>query len=69
MDIKGFGLAYVETLINQGYIHDLSDIYTLKDKRQELLDHKVIGLQKSTDNLLNAIEKVKKMMLLNYLRV
>ncbi len=60
MDIKGFGLAYVETLINQGYIHDLSDIYTLKDKRQELLDHKVIGLQKSTDNLLNAIEKSKE---------
>ncbi|RHS96020.1 NAD-dependent DNA ligase LigA [Erysipelatoclostridium sp. AM42-17] len=60
MDIKGFGLAYVETLINQGYIHDLSDIYTLKDKRQELLEHKVIGLQKSTDNLLNAIEKSKE---------
>ncbi len=60
MDIKGFGLAYVETLINQGYIHDLSDIYTLKEKRQELLNHKVIGLQKSTDNLLNAIEKSKE---------
>ena len=60
MDIKGFGLAYVETLIDHGYIHDVSDIYTLKDKRQELLDHKIIGLQKSTDNLLNAIEKSKE---------
>ena len=38
----------------------MSDIYTLKDKRQELLDHKIIGLQKSTDNLLNAIEKSKE---------
>lgn len=60
MDIKGFGLSYVETLIDQGYIHDVSDIYTLKDKRQELLDKKVIGLVKSTDNLLNAIEKSKE---------
>ena len=59
MDIKGFGLAYVETLIDHGYIHDVSDIYCLKEKRQELLDKKVIGLQKSTDNLLNAIEKSK----------
>lgn len=59
MDIKGFGLAYVETLVSLGYIKDLSDIYGLIDKRQELLDKKVIGLVKSTDNLLNAIEKSK----------
>ena len=48
-----------ETLIDQGYIQDVSDIYSLKEKRQELLDKKIIGLQKSTDNLLNAIEKSK----------
>lgn len=60
MDIKGFGLAYVETLIDYGYIQDVSDIYCLKEKRQELLDRKIIGLQKSTDNLLNAIEKSKE---------
>ncbi|WP_294578394.1 NAD-dependent DNA ligase LigA [uncultured Thomasclavelia sp.] len=59
MDIKGFGLAYVETLVNLGYIKDISDIYGLIDKRQELLDKKVIGLVKSTDNLLNAIERSK----------
>ncbi|MFQ8594257.1 MAG: NAD-dependent DNA ligase LigA [Thomasclavelia spiroformis] len=59
MDIKGFGLAYVETLVSLGYIKDLSDIYSLIGKRQELLDKKVIGLVKSTDNLLNAIEKSK----------
>lgn len=55
MDIKGFGLAYVETLVDHGYLKDLSDIYGLLDKRQELLDKKIIGLVKSTDNLLNAI--------------
>lgn len=59
MDIKGFGLAYIETLIDQGYIHDLSDIYHLKDYREELIEKKVIGLVKSTDNLLNAIEGSK----------
>lgn len=59
MDIKGFGFAYVETLINHGYLKDLSDIYGLIDKRQELLDKKIIGLVKSTDNLLNAIEQSK----------
>ena len=46
-------------LVSLGYIKDLSDIYSLIGKRQELLDKKVIGLVKSTDNLLNAIEKSK----------
>lgn len=59
MDIKGFGLSYVETLVDLGYIKDVSDIYCLKDKREELIERKVIGLVKSTDNLLNAIEKSK----------
>ncbi|WP_305132938.1 NAD-dependent DNA ligase LigA [Thomasclavelia cocleata] len=59
MDIKGFGFAYVETLVEHGYLKDLSDIYGLIDKRQELLDKKIIGLVKSTDNLLNAIEGSK----------
>ncbi|MDD8048122.1 MAG: NAD-dependent DNA ligase LigA [Thomasclavelia sp.] len=60
MDIKGFGIAYVETLVDAKYVKDLSDIYRLKDKREELLNKKVIGLVKSTDNLLNAIEKSKE---------
>ena len=59
MDIKGFGFAYEETLVDHGYLKDLSDIYGLIDKRQELLDKKIIGLVKSTDNLLNAIEGSK----------
>lgn len=59
MDIKGFGFAYVETLVDHGYLKDLSDIYGLIDKRQELLDKKIIGLVKSTDKLLNAIEGSK----------
>ena len=42
MDIKGFGFAYVETLVDHGYLKDLSDIYGLIDKRQELLDKKLL---------------------------
>ncbi len=60
MDIKGFGIAYVEALVNSGYIKEVSDIYTLKKHRQQLLDKRIIGLVKSTDNLLNAIEESKK---------
>lgn len=45
--------------MEHGYLKDLSDIYGLIDKRQELLDKKIIGLVKSTDNLLNAIEGSK----------
>lgn len=59
MDIKGFGIAYIEALVAGGYIHDLSDIYNLHTKRQKLLDKKIIGLIKSTDKLLQAIEASK----------
>lgn len=59
MDIKGFGIAYIESLVEGGYIKDLSDIYVLKNYREELLEKKVIGLVKSTDKLLDVIEKSK----------
>lgn len=59
MDIKGFGVAYIQTLVDEGYIKDISDIYILDKYRDELIEKKVIGLVKSTDNLLNAIRKSK----------
>lgn len=58
-DIKGFGTAYIETLVEQGYIKDISDIFNLHLHRDALIENKVIGLIKSTDNLLDAIEKSK----------
>ena len=60
MDIKGFGEEIVLTLVSQGYLRDIADIYRLKDHREELLLKKVIGLEKSTDKLLAAIEKSKE---------
>ena len=38
MDIKGFGEAYIEVLIKEGYIKDIADIYYLKNYRDELIE-------------------------------
>ncbi|WP_278308944.1 NAD-dependent DNA ligase LigA [Butyrivibrio fibrisolvens] len=59
MDIKGFGEEYIRTLIENGYLHDIADIYLLKDYRQELIEKGLIGKEKGTDNVLNAIEASK----------
>ena len=60
MDIKGFGEAYVEALIKEGYLKDVADIYYLKDFRDELIVKGLIGKEKNTDKLLKAIEESKK---------
>lgn len=59
MDIKGFGEEYVRILIDNGYINDISDIYRLKDHRDELVDKGLIGKDKNTDKLLSVIEDSK----------
>ena len=59
MDIKGFGDVYVEDLISLGYIKDISDIFVLKEKRDELIEKGIIGKEKNTDKLLNAIDEAK----------
>jgi len=59
MDIKGFGEAYVETLIREGYLKDIADVYYLKDFRDELIEKGLIGKEKNTDKLLKAIEDSK----------
>lgn len=60
MDIKGFGTVYIEELVKMGYIKDVADIFVLKDKREELIEQGIIGKEKNTDKLLNAIEKSKE---------
>ena len=59
MDIKGFGAAYIRKLIEMGYIQDSADIFTLYQHRDALIEHGVIGKEKNTDKLLEAIEKAK----------
>ncbi len=59
MNIDTLGSKRVELFCAKGILKSVEDIYTLKDKRDELL-----GLdgfkEKSVDKLLNAIEKSKK---------
>ncbi|WP_051227067.1 NAD-dependent DNA ligase LigA [Butyrivibrio sp. MC2013] len=59
MDIKGFGEEYIRTLIEHKYINDVADIYLLRNHRDELIEQGLIGKQKGTDNVLNAIEGSK----------
>ncbi len=59
MDIKGFGDAYVEVLIKEGYLKDIADIFYLKNYRDELIEKGLIGKEKNTDKLLKAIEDSK----------
>lgn len=60
MDIKGFGEVYVKDLIQLGYIHDISDIYHLEEHASELIEQGVIGKEKNTNKLLDAIAKSKE---------
>ena len=60
MDIKGFGMMYIKTLIENGYLKNPADIYYLHNYRDELIAKGLIGKEKNTDKLLNAIEKSKQ---------
>lgn len=59
MDIEGLGPSSVEALMSEGYLSDIADIYSLKEYREELIEKGVVGRERATDNLLNAIEKSK----------
>lgn len=60
MDIKGFGTVYIEDLVRLGYIKDIADIFELRKYREELIEQGIIGKEKNTDKLLEAIEKAKQ---------
>lgn len=60
MDIKGFGTVYIEELVRMGYIKDVADIFRLKEYRDELIEKGIVGKEKNTDKLLEAIEKAKE---------
>ena len=60
MDIKGLGESAVEKLIEENFIKNISDIYKLKNHRDELVEKKIFGRDKNTDKILTAIEESKK---------
>lgn len=59
MDIKGFGAVYVHDLIQEGYLRDVADIFTLFRHRDALIEKGILGKEKNTDKLLGVIEKAK----------
>lgn len=60
MDIKAFGETYVQTLVEEGYLRSYADIYHLKEHRDQLVEKGLIGKDKNTDKILQAIEASKK---------
>ncbi|WP_410211866.1 NAD-dependent DNA ligase LigA [Aquirhabdus sp.] len=59
MDIDGLGERWAEGLLSNGLISDVSDLYQLHTRRDELLTLEKLG-EKSVQNLLDAIEASKK---------
>ncbi len=58
MDIRGIGESQSATLLKEGLVKDIADLYYLKDKRGELLKLEKMA-EKSVTNMLNAIDKSK----------
>lgn len=59
MDIEGMGNETIETFYKQGLLRDITDIYTLVDKQDRLMQLDRFG-QKSIENMINGIEKSKE---------
>ncbi len=59
MNIMGLGETIVDSLVKEGYLNGYADIYRLKDYRDELIEKGIIGKEKNTDKILEAIEKSK----------
>ena len=62
MNIEGLGEALVNQLHQAGLLKNIADIYTLKEKQEELLRLERMG-KKSLENLLLEIENSRKMLL------
>jgi len=59
MDIEGLGEAVVEQLVNNNFIKNIADIYSLKNFYDDLIKLERQG-KKSISNLLDSIEKSKE---------
>ena len=58
LDIEGLGEKVVEELYNEGFIKDISDIYTISNYYSELINLEGYG-EKSINNMIAAIENSK----------
>ncbi len=64
MDIDGFGEAIINQLVEKGYVYRVSDLYKLTMEQFLTLD---LIKDKSANNLLNAIEKSKDVLLSKFI--
>jgi len=55
MDIRGIGESLSATLLAEGLIGNVADLYSLRQKREQLVGLEKMG-EKSVDNLLDAID-------------
>lgn len=60
MNIMGLGSAIVEALITNGYVKTFADLYKLHNFKDELIENKIFGKEKTTVKVLDAIEKSKE---------
>lgn len=58
MNIEGLGPAIVEALLDKGFIKGIADLYYLHLRKDELIKMERMG-KKSTENILNSIERSK----------
>ena len=56
MDIRGIGESLSATLLAEGLIGNIADLYSLRQKREQLVGLEKMG-EKSVDNLLDAIDQ------------
>ena len=59
MDIKGMGEQNIHALIEAGLVKDVADIFVLSRHREAMIAAGLIGKEKNTDKVLEAIEKAK----------
>lgn len=66
LDIKGISKATLEKIIDWGWVEKISDIYNLKNHREEWIEKSGFG-EKSVDKILVAIEASKQTTLESYI--
>ncbi len=59
MDIDGLGEQLINLFVEKGFLKTFTDIYSLNQKREELIQIERLG-KKSVDNLLSSIERSKE---------
>ena len=64
MDIEGLGTKLIEQIVDRGLVKDLADIYYIKRHQWAALERMA---EKSAENIINAIEKSKRVPLARFL--